>query len=45
VIEKVVESTITLREEEQIFEVPFDAMSKARLVPDFVIKKGGRNGK
>jgi ribosome maturation factor RimP len=45
VIEKVVGDMITLREEDQIFEVPFDAMSKARLVPDYLPKKGGRNGK
>jgi ribosome maturation factor RimP len=29
----------------QIIEIPFQAMSKARLVPDYSIKKGGRNGK
>jgi ribosome maturation factor RimP len=44
-IEKVSDTIITLREAEQVFEVPFDAMSKARLVPDYLIKKGGRNGK
>lgn len=26
-------------------EIPFSAMTKARLVPDFSFKKGGRNGK
>jgi len=45
VIEKVVDDIITLREADQIFEVPFAAMSKARLVPDYLIEKGGRNGK
>lgn len=45
IIEKVVDNIITLREADQIFEVPFDAMSKARLVPDYLFKKGGRNGK
>ncbi len=45
VIEKVVDGIITLREAEQIFEVPFDTISKARLVPDYSIEKGGRNGK
>ena len=45
VIEKIVDNVITLREAEQVFEVPFDAMSKARLVPDYLIEKGGRNGK
>ena len=45
IIEKVADDIITLREAGQIFEVPFDAMSKARLVPDYLHKKGGRNGK
>jgi ribosome maturation factor RimP len=45
VIEKVVDGIITLREAEQIFEVPFDAMSKVRLVPDYLHKKGGQHGK
>lgn len=45
IIEKVVDDIITLREADSVFEVPFEAMSKARLVPDYLIKKGGRNGK
>jgi ribosome maturation factor RimP len=45
VIEKVVDNIIILREADQVFEVPFEAMSKARLVPDYLQKKGGRNGK
>jgi ribosome maturation factor RimP len=45
IIEKVVDNIITLREADQIFEVPFDVISKARLVPDYLIEKGGRNGK
>jgi ribosome maturation factor RimP len=45
IIEKVMDDIITLREAGQIFEVPFDAMSKARLVPDYLIEKGGRDGK
>jgi len=44
-IEKVDGDTITLREAGQIFEVPFNAMSKARLVPDYLLDKGGRSGK
>ena len=36
---------VTLQQGEQILEIPFQAMSKARLVPDYLIKKGGRNGK
>ncbi len=45
IIEKVMDNIITLREAEQIFEVPFDAMSKARLVPDYLQEKGRHNGK
>jgi len=44
-IEKVDGEVVTLSEEGQVFEVPFTAMSKARLVPDYLIEKGGRNGK
>jgi ribosome maturation factor RimP len=44
-IEKVTDDVITLSEAGQIFEVPFNAMSKARLVPEYFIEKGGRNGK
>ena len=45
VIEKVDSGVIVLREDSQIFEVPFTAMSKARLVPEYIIDKGGRHGK
>jgi len=45
VIEKVEDDIITLKEGEQVFEVPFVAMSKARLVPEYLIEKGGRSGK
>ncbi len=34
-----------LQEGGQVFEVPFIAMSKARLVPEYLIEKGGRSGK
>lgn len=44
-IKKVEDNVITLQEGEQVFEVPFDAMSKARLVPEYLIEKGGRSGK
>ncbi len=44
-IKKVENDIITLQEGEQVFEVPFDAMSKARLVPEYLIEKGGRSGK
>jgi ribosome maturation factor RimP len=44
-IEKVEDDIITLQEADQIFEVSFNAMSKARLVPEYLIEKGGRSGK
>jgi ribosome maturation factor RimP len=44
-IEKVEGDIVFLQQAEHIFEIPFQAMSKARLVPEFLIKKGGRNGK
>ncbi|WP_333875716.1 ribosome maturation factor RimP [Methylobacter sp.] len=44
-IEKVEGDIITLKDGEQVFEVPFTAMSKARLVPEYLIEKGGRSGK
>jgi len=44
-IEKVEDDIIMLQEDGQIFEVPFSAMSKARLVPEYLIEKGGHSGK
>jgi ribosome maturation factor RimP len=44
-IAKVAGDVVTLQEGEQVFEVPFDAMSKARLVPEYLIEKGVRSGK
>ncbi len=44
-IEKVDGDVVTLQEGDQVFEVPFIAMSKARLVPEYLIEKGGRSGK
>jgi ribosome maturation factor RimP len=44
-INKVEGDVIILQEGEQVFEVPFIAMSKARLVPEYLIEKGGRSGK
>jgi ribosome maturation factor RimP len=44
-IEKVEGDIITLQEAGQIFEVPFNAMSKARLVPEYSFEKGGISGK
>ncbi len=37
--------TIFLQEAQQIFEIPFAVISKARLVPDYLLEKGGRSGK
>lgn len=50
VIEKVEGEDITLQEGGQLFVVPFSAMSKARLVPDYQLlnqssEKGAGNGK
>jgi len=36
---------VVLVEGEQTIKVPFQAMSKARLVPEYLLKKGGRSGK
>lgn len=36
---------VLLQEGEQIFTIPFHAMSKARLVPEYTFNKGGRSGK
>jgi ribosome maturation factor RimP len=44
-IVKVDGDVITLQESEQLYEIAFDAMSKARLVPEYTIAKGGRSGK
>ncbi|MEQ1528686.1 MAG: ribosome maturation factor RimP [Methylococcales bacterium] len=44
-IEKVDGDVVTLHEDGQVFEVPFNAMSKARLVPEYLLEKGGRSGK
>jgi len=45
-IEKVENDTVfLLQQADQVIEIPFQAMSKARLVPEYSMKKGGRNGK
>ncbi len=44
-IEKVEGDMVTLHLDKQSIEIPFKAMSKARLVPEYLIKKGGRNGR
>ena len=45
VIQGVEGDSVLLLEGEQTFKVPFQAMSKARLVPEYLLKKGGRSGK
>ena len=44
-IVKVEGSLVFIEEDEHVFEIPFQAMSKARLVPEYSVKKGVRNGK
>lgn len=45
VIKKVDGDIVVLQQNDQIIDIPFQAMSKARLVPEYSIKKGGRHGK
>ena len=45
VIQAVEGDEVVIQEGEQTFNVPFQAMSKARLVPEYLLKKGGRSGK
>ena len=44
-IQKVEGDFVVLQEGDQIYDVPFNAMSKARLVPEFLLNKGVRSGK
>ena len=44
-IQAVENDEVVLQEGEQTIKVPFQAMSKARLVPEYLLKKGGRSGK
>jgi ribosome maturation factor RimP len=44
-IQAVEDDDVLLQEGEQILRIPFQVMSKARLVPEYLISKGGRNGK
>ncbi|MCK5727741.1 MAG: ribosome maturation factor RimP [Methylococcales bacterium] len=44
-IQKVEGDNLFLQDQRQPFEIPFTAMSKARLVPEYLLKKGGRNVK
>lgn len=45
VIQKVDNELIYIMEGETLFEIPFQAMSKARLVPDYLIANGEHGGK
>ncbi len=44
-IVKVEGDIVYLQQVDQILEIPFQAMSKARMIPDESVIKGGRNGK
>ncbi len=44
-IQAVEGETVLLQDGEQLLKVPFQAMSKARLVPEYLLTKGGRSGK
>lgn len=44
-IEKVEDGMILLQENGQLFTVPFNVISKARLVPDYWVEKGEHSGK
>ncbi len=45
VIQKVEGDIIFIQDQQQLFEIPFIAMSKARLVPLYLLEKGGRHVK
>ncbi|MGR9099294.1 MAG: ribosome maturation factor RimP [Gammaproteobacteria bacterium] len=44
-IKEVTDGIIKIQEDERILEIPFKAISKARLVPDYLIDKGIHDGK
>lgn len=44
-IERVEGDIIVIKVADKIFDIPFQAMSKARLVPDYLLKKGRCSGK
>ena len=44
-IQKVENDTVYIIDGEQVFDVPFQAMSKARLVPEYKVAKGEHSGK
>lgn len=43
-IESVKDTVVLLKQDNQLLEIPFRVMSKARLVPEYDIKKEERNG-
>lgn len=45
VIQSVDNDTVFLQEGDRVYEIPFQAMSKARLVPEYLINKGAHSGK
>lgn len=45
VIQKVENESVFLQEDGHIFEIPFQAMSKARLVPAYIVANGEHSGK
>ncbi len=45
IIEKIEDTTVFFMENEQLIAVDFSSISKARLVPQYLFKQGGRNGK
>ncbi|MEQ1637445.1 MAG: ribosome maturation factor RimP [Methylococcales bacterium] len=45
VIQKVADDTVFILADDQVFEIPFQAMSKARLVPAYNVANGGHSGK
>lgn len=45
VIAGVEDETVLIQDGEHLFKIPFQAMSKARLVPEYLLNKGGRSGK
>jgi ribosome maturation factor RimP len=45
IIQAVEEANVILAEGEQLFTIPFQGMSKARLVPEYLLNKGGHHGK
>lgn len=44
-IQAIENDIVFLQEGDRVYEIPFHAMSKARLVPEYLINKGVRSGK